>query len=485
MNKHVPKEALVKLTDYLHEIPKSYRGDMLVPARVYVSVHMLEKVMTDRSLWQLVNVATLPGIQKYSLAMPDIHEGYGFPIGGVAAMAIDEDGVISPGGIGYDINCGVRLLASNLVLDDVKRRLSKLASAIFHAVPSGVGRSGAIKLNHSELAKILVGGSKRMVELGFGNESDLEYCEENGCLPDADPKLVSDHAKDRGKDQLGTLGSGNHFLELQVIDAIFDDEMAQAFGLKLGHVTAMIHCGSRGLGHQVCTDHVRLMLNREDKYKINLIDRQLACAPFESDEGQDYFSAMTAAANFAWANRHVIGHRIREAFQEIFGDTFALTTVYDVAHNIGKVETHDIDGQQKKLIVHRKGATRAFGPGQKGLSGKYLKTGQPVLIPGTMGTASYVLAGSPEGMNSAFGSACHGAGRVMSRHAAKKHSSGESVRHSLAQQGIIICCDSNRGLSEEAPYAYKDVDEVIDVVDGAHLANKVARLRPIAVIKGD
>lgn len=485
MEKTTLPPPLIKLSDYLYEIPKSSRNDMHVPARVYTNERMLQQVIADRSLWQLANVATLPGIQKYAIAMPDIHEGYGFPIGGVAAMAIDEGGVISPGGIGYDINCGVRLLATDLQLKDVAQYLETLASQIYHTVPSGVGRSGPIKLTHKDLDRILENGAPRMVNLGYGDALDLEHCEAQGYLQDANASLVSDHAKDRGKDQLGTLGSGNHFLELQVVDYIFEEKIAQTFGLKLGHITAMIHCGSRGLGHQVCTDYVKLMLRAQNKYQIKLVDRQLACAPFLTQEGQDYFSAMKASANFAWANRHVIGHQIRESFQRVFGRTTPVRTVYDVAHNIGKIETHDIDGQLKKLIVHRKGATRAFGPSLHDLPTKYMHTGQPVLIPGTMGTSSYVLVGAHHGMQHAFGSACHGAGRAMSRHAAKKIESGPQVRKKLLDQGILVFCDSNRGLSEEAPYAYKDVDEVINVVHGAELAYKVARLRPLAVIKGD
>jgi tRNA-splicing ligase RtcB (3'-phosphate/5'-hydroxy nucleic acid ligase) len=483
--KNVPKNALKKISEFLYEIPKNFRSDMLVPARVYVNEKLLENILNDNSLWQLINVTTLPGIQRYALAMPDIHEGYGFPIGGVAAMAIDEGGIISPGGIGYDINCGVRLLTSEIQLKEAKSSLEALASKIFHAVPSGVGKSGAIKLKPQDLDKILENGAAQMLSLGFGNEGDLNHCESNGCLDDASSSLVFDHAKQRGKDQLGTLGSGNHFLELQVVDHIFDEEAAKALNLKLSHITVMIHCGSRGLGHQVCSDYVRVMLNATSKYNINLVDRQLACAPFSSNEGQDYFIAMKAAANFAWANRHVIGHRVREAFHSIFGKNSALETVYDVAHNIGKLETHNIEGQLKKVILHRKGATRAFGPNHSELPESYKKIGQPVLIPGTMGTASYVLVGTKESMENSFGSSCHGAGRALSRHAAKKHESNKLVRQKLTEQGIVVCSDSNRGLAEEAPYAYKDIDDVIAVVHGASLAVKVARLKPIAVIKGD
>jgi tRNA-splicing ligase RtcB len=476
--------ALIQKSEFIYEIDPSFREDMRVPARLFANAALLTQILQDRSLWQLVNVATLPGVESMALAMPDIHEGYGFPIGGVAAMAIDEGGVISPGGIGYDINCGVRLLATDLPFLDVQQKLDGVASRIFHTVPSGVGRSGHYQLKPKELNHLLEHGASHLINDGIGEPTDLENCESFGNLADASADLVSDFAKERGKDQLGTLGSGNHFLEIQVVDEIFDEKTAQVFGLKKGNVTAMIHCGSRGLGHQVCTDYVRLMLTANAN-QISLVDRQLACAPFISSFGQQYFSAMKAAANFAWANRHLIGQKIREAFKHIFGQSTSVRTVYDVAHNIGKVETHAINGVSKKLIVHRKGATRAFPPGHGDLAKKYAAVGQPVLIPGTMGTASYVMVGTEESMALSFGSACHGAGRAMSRHAAKKQSSGEKIRRELADQGIRVYCDSSRGLAEEAPFAYKDVDEVIKVVHGAGLVNKVARLKPVAVIKGD
>lgn len=485
MDYRIPPHALNKLSDYLYEIKKSFRPDMLVPARIYVSPTLLKQVLNDRSLWQIVNVATLPGIQKYAIAMADIHEGYGFPIGGVAAMAIHEGGVISPGGIGYDINCGVRLLASNLSLPDVKPVLKRLAEHIFKAVPSGVGRAGPLALSEPDLTKVLERGSPRLLELGIGEILDVENCEESGHFSGADAAAVSKEARERGSDQLGTLGSGNHFLEIQVIDEIFDQKAAQAFGLEKGHLSVMIHCGSRGLGHQVCTDYVRMMLNELPHINLKLIDRQLACAPFKSAKGQAYFSAMKAAANFAFANRHLIGHLVRKSFTKVIGKDASLHTVYDVAHNIGKLEKHDIDGLQKELLVHRKGATRAFGPHSHGLPKKYSLIGQPVLIPGTMGTASYVLKGGNGGINEAFGSACHGAGRAMSRHAAKKAISGRALRDELNAHGILVESDATRGLAEEAPLAYKDVDEVVAVISGAGLAHKVARLRPIAVIKGD
>ncbi len=485
MANHLIPSALKQISENLYEIDQNFRTDMRVPARVFTNQQLLKHVIADKSLWQLINVATLPGIQRFALAMPDIHEGYGFPIGGVAAMDINDGGVISPGGIGYDINCGVRLLATDKSIDDVLPHLSAIAAQIFHAVPSGVGRAGFLKLKDRDLRRVLEDGAHYLVKEGVGEQSDLEHCESSGRLDDASADVVSDHAKDRGKDQLGTLGSGNHFLELQKVDEIFDSSVAQTFGLAKNQVTAMIHCGSRGLGHQVCTDHVRIMLNAQKKYGFNLVDRQLSCAPFLSQEGQDYFAAMKASANFAWANRHTIGQKIREAFQASFGKRCSVRTVYDVAHNIGKLENHDVDGRYKKLIVHRKGATRAFGPNDSEVPSQYRATGQPVLIPGTMGTASYVLAGTADAMSLSFGSACHGAGRAMSRHAAKKLKSGPEVRQQLLERGITVWCDSNRGLAEEAPYAYKDIDEVINVVVGARLARLVARLKPITVIKGD
>lgn len=485
MDYSIPAQALVKLSDYLYEIKTSFRPDMLVPARIYVSPTLLAQVLKDRSLWQIVNVTTLPGIQKYAIAMADIHEGYGFPIGGVAAMDIKAGGVISPGGIGYDINCGVRLLASNISLKDIKPKIQELAHKIFLAVPSGVGRGGSMKLGPNDMNRVLERGAVRLLELGIGEPEDIENCEEGGHFAGADPGAVSQEARHRGHDQLGTLGSGNHFLEIQVVEEIFDDDAAQAFGLRPGYVTAMIHCGSRGLGHQICTDYVRLMLNELPESNLNLIDRQLASAPFMSSQGQAYFAAMKAASNFAFANRHLIGQRIREAWHDVIGPTATLKTVYDVAHNIGKIEDHEIDGEKKKLIVHRKGATRAFGPHSPGLPKKYAEQGQPVLIPGTMGTHSYVLKGSVIGQREAFGSACHGAGRAMSRHAAKKAVSGRALRDQLNAQGIVVESDATRGLAEEAPIAYKDVEEVVSVIDGSGLAYKVARLRPIAVIKGD
>lgn len=483
-DKTVTLQDVIKINDYLYEIPQSFRSDMRVPARVYTTKELFQSIQSDRSLWQLINTATLPGIVKYAYAMPDIHQGYGFPIGGVVATAINEGGVISPGGIGYDINCGVRLLASGESADDIRPHLETLATELYKAIPAGVGEGGVLKCDEHELNRVMRNGVNRMVELGYGNENDVELCEERGCMPDADPSLVSHKAKQRGTDQLGTLGSGNHFLEVQYVDEIFDAHAAEVFGLEKGRVTVMIHCGSRGLGHQVCTDYVQTMMSSLPKFGYQLPDRELVCAPFTSQEGQDYFAAMSAAANFAWANRHTIGHWVRETWHKVLGNDSQLHTVYDVSHNIGKRERHEVEGKMIDVVMHRKGATRAFGPGRPEMPLKYQKVGQPVLIPGTMGTASYVLAGSTESMQQAFGSSCHGAGRSMSRAQAKKEVQGRTLRSELEHRGIVIRCDSNVGLAEEAPIAYKDVEEVVTIVHNAHLANKVARLKPLAVIKG-
>lgn len=480
----IRREDLIRITDTLFEIPSAYRDDMRVPARIYTSEQMLEDSMEDLSLWQLINIATLPGIQKAAYAMPDIHQGYGFPIGGVAATALDHGGVISPGGIGYDINCGVRLLAANISATELRPYLEDLATELFYAIPSGVGRGGRVKLTIPELNKILRDGARHMITLGYGIHEDIEVCEEYGCMDDARPELVSDEAKKRGHDQLGTLGSGNHFLEIQAVDEIYDEQIAATFGLSLDQVTVMIHCGSRGLGHQTCTDYVRTMMNAASKWKYHLPDRELVCAPFLSQEGQDYFAAMAAAANFAWANRHLIGHWVRQAWQQVVGNGIAVKSIYDISHNIGKRETHLIDGREVDVVMHRKGATRAFGPGRPEIASLYRYVGQPVLIPGTMGTASYILSGTQESMDLAFGSSCHGAGRQLSRHKAKKTIRGSQLRSELESHGIVVRCDSDVGLAEEAPIAYKDVNSIVQVVHNAGLAKKVARVRPLAVIKG-
>jgi len=482
--KAITRNDLIKINEFCYEIPKSFAPFMRVPAQSYMNEQMIDVILGDRSLEQLVNVASLPGIQKFALAMPDIHQGYGFPIGGVAATAIDEGGVISPGGIGYDINCGVRLLSTNMKEQELRPHMQKLATALFHAVPSGVGRGGKLKLSMDELDKVLRDGAAYMVKIGYGTENDLEHCEEHGCMSNADPAMLSDRAKKRGLDQLGTLGSGNHFLEIQKVDTIYDEKVAQTFGLYQDLVVVMIHCGSRGLGHQTCTDYVRRFMAKLPEWGIQLPDRELVCAPVKSQEGTDYYNAMAAAANFAWANRHMIGHMVREAFKTVIGKDAWLATVYDISHNMGKKEKHYVDGVQKELLVHRKGATRAFGPGRPEITQVFRKSGQPVLIPGTMGTASYVLVGVDDNMDKTWGTVCHGAGRRMSRTQAKKMVRGSELRERLEKQGIIIRCDSDAGLAEEAPLAYKDVDNVVNVVDGAGLARKVARVVPLAVIKG-
>ncbi|OGY99130.1 MAG: RNA-splicing ligase RtcB [Candidatus Liptonbacteria bacterium RIFCSPHIGHO2_12_FULL_60_13] len=466
------KDDLIKVHDWLWEIPTSYRADMRVPARVYASEKMLEEIFRDRSLEQLVNVTTLPGIEKYALAMPDAHEGYGFPVGGVAAFDPEDGGIISPGGIGYDINCGVRLLRSERTLKDITPELEDLAHALYREIPSGVGKGGRLNLKGSDLDRVLEGGAARMVEMGYGESADLLQSESEGRLPDADASLVSEAAKARGKDQLGTMGAGNHFVEVGVVDEIFDAAEAARLGLKEGQITVLIHTGSRGLGHQIATDYIRLMMQAMPKYGITLPDRELACAPFSSPEGQDYWRAMSAGANFAWANRQLITWEVRKAWNDVLGrEPGELAMVYDVAHNIAKIEEYSVNGGKQKLVVHRKGATRSF-------------PGQPVLIPGSMGTASYLLVGQEGAMRESFGSSCHGAGRRMSRTEAKRKVRGDALKEELKARGIAIAAGSLSGLAEEAPQAYKDVEEVVSVVHGAGIAKKVARLRPVAVVKG-
>ena len=491
----ITKKDLIKLNDYLWEIPKSFRKDMRVPARIYISEKMLDKVFEDKSLEQMVNVTTLPGIVKYALAMPEIHEGYGQVIGGIFASH-PEDGVISPGAVGYDINCGVRLLTSGISYEEVKPHLNNLANQIQRDVPSGIGQGGKIKLSRQDMNKILKKGVKSIVEKGFakrGNNpltpfvkgEDLEKIEAYGSLESADPKAVSDHAKKRGSDQLGTLGSGNHFLEIQKVEKIYDQKIASVFGLKEVQITFMIHTGSRGLGHQVCTDHVRIMNAKLSSWRIFLPDRELACAPLNTREGRNYFAAMSAAANFAWANRQAITYLVRNAWEKILGKGKKLNLLYDVAHNIVKKEEHQIDGHGLKLWVHRKGATRAFPAGHPEVPEIYREVGQPVLIPGSMGTASYVLVGTEQAMQEAFGSACHGAGRRLSRTAAKREIRGTDLKKELEAKGIVVRCASPGGLAEEAPLAYKDVDQVVEAVVQAGLAHRVARLVPLAVVKGE
>ncbi|MCK4650765.1 RtcB family protein [Candidatus Babeliales bacterium] len=480
----ISKESLKKISPFLWEIPKSFRPDMRVPARIFTSEKMLDEIFNDQSLDQLVNVTTLPGIVGYAYVMPDAHEGYGFPIGGVAATKF-PDGVISPGGIGYDINCGVRLLKSNLKIDDVKEHFESLAREIYHWIPSGVGKGGRLKLSIEELDKVLKKGTKWMLENDYATQQDIDHTESYGCLENADPSVISSRAKKRGSDQLGTLGAGNHFAEIDFVEEIYDEEAAKAFGLFKNQITFLIHTGSRGLGHQVATDYIKIMMQAMPNYNIQLPDRELACVPLNSPEGENYFNAMAAAANFAWANRQMITWQIRQAWKKEMGNTGGeLSLLYDVAHNIAKVETHDIEGKKLKVIVHRKGATRAFPPGHDELSDEFKPIGQPVLIPGSMGTSSYVLCGTKEGMKTSLGSTCHGAGRRMSRRAAKKAVHGKTLKKELEERGILIRVGSIPGLAEEAPQAYKDVDDVVKVVHEAKIAKKVARLRPCVVIKG-
>jgi len=465
--------------ELVHDFPVSTQPGMRVPARCYADAELWRQIETDRSMQQLLNVATLPGVVGRVYAMPDVHEGYGFPVGGVAAMRA-SDGVISPGGVGYDINCGVRLLVTDLPVARVRPKLEGLVHELSRSVPSGAGHGGRLSLDDTELDRVLTEGCRYLVERGFATPEDLEVTEAAGSLPGAVATEVSRRAKDRGRGQLGTIGSGNHFLEVQIVDTVVDPEAAGILGLREGQVTLLIHTGSRGLGHQVCTDYVRLMDEVMPRYGIELPDRELACAPLASPEGQRYFGAMCAAANFAWSNRQVITHRVREVFQRFFSDEGRLRLVYDVAHNIAKLEEYG----GERLCVHRKGATRAFGPAHPETPARYRAIGQPVLIPGSMGTASYVLVGSDANAGLSFGSTCHGAGRRMSRHAAKRVKPGHEVRRELEAQGIVVSCASSGELAEEAPYAYKDVERVVDVVHRAGLARRVARLCPLGVVKG-
>ncbi len=475
-----------QIDEYVYEVPSSYREDMQVPARFYADAALLEGVKNDKSLEQLINTAALPGAVKYALAMPDIHQGYGFPIGGVVATRL-PDGVISPGGVGYDINCGVRLLATHLECDEVRPHLDDLTSTLYANCPSGVGKGGSIRLKTGELDRIMELGSKWALKKGMATDSDLERTEENGCLKGADAGKVSQRAKERGKGQVGTLGAGNHFIEIDVVDQVPDLAAARRIGLEQGQIVVQIHCGSRGLGHQICGDYVKRFQKTIRRYNIHLPDRELVCAPLSSPEGQDYLAAMKAAANYAFTNRQVLTYHIRRSFEQVLAGKVGnhrLYQIYDIAHNMAKIETHDIGGQPVDLCVHRKGATRAFGPNAADLPGIYRSVGQPVLVPGSMGTASWVLIGTSSAMSHTFGSTCHGAGRTMSRKKARKTVHGRGLRDELESAGIYIRAGSMPGLAEEAPVAYKDVDRVVDVVHGAGIANKVARLKPVAVIKG-
>jgi len=469
---------LKKISKYEWKIEKT--GKMKVPVVIYASERLLEKIQKDKSLEQAKNVAMLPGILKKSIVLPDAHQGYGFPIGGVAAFDLDS-GIVSPGGVGYDINCGVRLLASNLTKEEIMKKKKELIHQISRSVPKGVGRGGAIKLDKKDVKDILEKGAGWAVEKGYGTKQDLERTEDEGCIKNAKSENVSERAIARGLPQLGSLGAGNHFLEIQEVEEIYDEKIAKIFGLEKGQVTVMIHCGSRGLGHQVASDYIKLM---EQKYGFkNLPDRELINAPINSEIGQKYLSAMRAAANFGFCNRHLIMDFVRKVFKKAF-PKIKLDMVYDVAHNVAKIEEHVVDGKKMRLCIHRKGATRSFGPGRKELPKIYQKTGQPVLLPGSMGTASYVLVGTKKAEEVSFGSTAHGAGRVMSRHEALRQQKGEDVKKKLEAEGIDIEAGSLKGLAEEAPESYKDIDEVVKVSHGVGIGNLVAKLRPLAVMKG-
>ncbi len=485
------KYGMRKISDVEYRIDPSAKPGMLVPVTIYANDALIAKMQTDRTIDQAVNVAHLPGVKKHVLVLPDGHEGYGFPIGGVAATDF-EKGVISPGGVGYDINCGVRLLRTNLKEKDVRPKVRELAREMFRAVPSGLGNLGALNLTSMQLDRVLSDGVKWAVENGYGTERDLEFCEENGTMKHSDPSKVSGEAKKRGAKSLGTLGSGNHFLEVERVDQIFDEEAAKILGVgEKDQVCVLMHTGSRGLGHQVCSDYLRIVEVAAPAFKIDLPDRELACAPAGSREAENYRLAMGSALNFAWTNRQIIAHNVRRAFERVFGmssSDLGMDLVYDVAHNICKVEEHEVDfdnpKKKEKVFVHRKGATRAFPKGNEAVTQAYRNIGQPVLIPGSMGTASWVLLGKEKSMTASFGSTAHGAGRMMSRGAAIRNYPYEQVRKDLETRGIVLESASKKGVVEEAPGAYKDVDSVADVSDKVGIATKVVRLTPIAVIKG-
>jgi tRNA-splicing ligase RtcB len=478
---------LEKINDYMWQIPK-YKSAMRVPGMVFANQALLDKMKTDRTLWQCSNVAQLPGIYKHAITLPDGHEGYGFPIGGVAATDY-ENGVISPGGVGYDINCGVRLLSTNISEKDIRPHLPPLAETIFRNVPSGLGsRRKDLTVSPRDLENLVTEGVQWLIDRGLGWKGDAKHCEENGQMKNANPAKVSNTAKNRGLTQIGTLGSGNHFLEIQKVDKIFNPKTAKAFGLEHeGQVTVMIHCGSRGYGHQVCSDYLRVMEHAVQKYNISLPDRELACAPGGSPEARDYIEAMACAVNYAFCNRQAIMHWVRQSFQQVYRqdpEKLGLNLVYDVAHNIAKAEIHNINGQDKKVWVHRKGATRAFPAGHPDVPDDYRQEGQPVLIPGSMGTSSWVLVGTQKAMELTFGSTAHGAGRMMSRSAAKRQFWGNEIKTSLEKRGITVRAASASVLAEEADPAYKNVDIVAEVSDKIGIATKVARLVPLAVVKG-
>jgi tRNA-splicing ligase RtcB len=478
---------LKQIDDYRWELPQDYKPGMRVPALIFADRAMIEQLEGDQAIEQAANVATLPGIVGRSLAMPDIHWGYGFPIGGVAAMRV-EDGVVSPGGVGFDINCGTRVITTSLREDEVRPIMKDMVNQLYRDVPPGIGGHGFLRLKRGELDELMVRGAAWMVERGYGDPDDLDATESRGCLPGADPSAVSERARERGLAQLGTLGSGNHFLEVQAVEQLYDETAARAFGLDgPGQVVIFFHCGSRGFGHQICQDYLRVMEKAAAKYKIELPDKQLACAPIQSEEGKAYLGAMGAGANFAWANRQAITHQIRRAIMNVTGrsqDDLGLHLVYDVAHNIAKIERHRLNGREIEVCVHRKGATRAFPAGHAEVPERYRSVGQPVLVPGDMGRYSYLAVGTERAMAETWGSTCHGAGRVRSRGSAKRLLAGVNIAERMAQQGIVVRAQNPRALAEEASEAYKDVANVVDVLEHAGISRKVARMRPLGVIKG-
>ena len=475
-----------KIGENQYQIDADSNLGMKVPVRIYADEPLMQKMLSDRTIMQAKNVASIPGIVGHSVVLPDGHEGYGFPVGGVAAMDAKE-GMISPGGVGYDINCGVRLLRSNLTEDAVRSKLKELVTDLFSSIPSGVGSKGAVKLTPSELDEVLVRGVDWAIDHGYGSSDDADVCEENGKIGGADPNKVSDKARKRGAPQLGSLGSGNHFLEVQKVSEVHDEEAAKRMGLEEGTITVLIHCGSRGFGHQVCSDYLRVSEQAMEKYDIKLPDRELACVPNNSEEGESYRKAMFSALNFAWSNRQMLTHWTRNSFERVFGQSESdldMKLVYDVAHNIAKVERHRVDGQERSLVVHRKGATRAFPANRDEIPSRYRDLGQPVLVPGSMGTASWILLGQPNSMDLSFGSTAHGAGRTMSRSKARRNFTEEDVKKSLNDKGIFIKALTRDGVVEETPQAYKDVDSVVNVSHNLGIATKVAKLVPIGVIKG-
>lgn len=471
-----------KITDYKYRIPKSNFPFMRVDGIVYADETLLEAIKNDKTIEQIANTASLPGIVCYSLGMPDAHQGYGFAIGGVAAVDLKE-GVVSPGGIGYDINCGVRLLATDLEFDDVKSKIEELVKQLFHEIPSGTGRGGDLKLSYPELDEVMKLGIDWAIQNKYARPEDKEFIEEYGRLPNANPDMVSNKAKERGRDQLGTLGSGNHFTEVQIVQEIFDEEIAKGFGLHKNQIVVLIHTGSRGLGHQVCTDYLKEMDAAMKNYGIKVPDRELACVPIDSKEGKRYLQAMASAANFAFNNRQLITYNVRNVFKRLF-KTDKVRIVYDVCHNIAKIEEHNVYGKKMTVLVHRKGATRAFPAGHPALPEVYRPIGQPVIIPGSMGTYSYVLVGTEKAMEETFGSTCHGAGRTLSRHKAKKMMSADEAVSKLRERGVFIQATTKSGITEEIPEAYKNVSQVVEVVHQAGISKKVAKLKPIGVIKG-